>query len=72
MNSHTFQGEHKQPAHLARQPFGQIPALEDVDGTKVFESRAILRYLVHAYPKQAEKIVPKVQCTSTLCLLSRH
>ena len=32
----------------------------------MFESRAIIRYLVHAYPKQAEKIVPKVPSTLTL------
>jgi len=37
-------GEHKQPAHLARQPFGQIPALQDGDLT-VYESRAIARYI---------------------------
>lgn len=37
-------GEHKQPAHLARQPFGQVPAI-DHDGFKLFESRAICRYL---------------------------
>ncbi len=36
--------EHKQPAHLARQPFGQIPALDD-DGFKLYESRAIARYI---------------------------
>jgi glutathione S-transferase len=37
-------GEHKQPPHLARQPFGQIPVLED-DGFRLYESRAICRYL---------------------------
>jgi len=37
-------GEHKQPAHLARQPFGQIPTIDD-DGFKMYESRAISRYL---------------------------
>ena len=37
-------GEHKQPAHLSRQPFGQIPALED-DGFAMYESRAICRYI---------------------------
>jgi|JI10StandDraft_1071094.scaffolds.fasta_scaffold372447_2 glutathione S-transferase len=37
-------GEHKQPAHVARQPFGQVPAI-DHDGFKLFESRAICRYL---------------------------
>ncbi len=43
-------GEHKQPAHLAIQPFGQVPVLEDIDGTKIFESRAIMRYLLKKYP----------------------
>jgi glutathione S-transferase len=37
-------GEHKQPAHVARQPFGQVPAIDD-DGFALFESRAICRYL---------------------------
>jgi glutathione S-transferase len=37
-------GEHKQEAHLARQPFGRIPAIDD-DGFALFESRAICRYL---------------------------
>jgi glutathione S-transferase len=37
-------GEHKQQAHLARQPFGQIPALDD-DGFAMYESRAICRYI---------------------------
>jgi len=37
-------GEHKQPAHVARQPFGQVPAIDD-DGFEMFESRAIIRYL---------------------------
>jgi glutathione S-transferase len=37
-------GEHKQPSHMKRQPFGRIPALED-DGFEMFESRAICRYV---------------------------
>jgi|HubBroStandDraft_1064217.scaffolds.fasta_scaffold175800_2 glutathione S-transferase len=37
-------GEHKQAAHLARQPFGQVPALED-DGFELYESRAMARYV---------------------------
>jgi len=39
-----FTGAHKQPAHLARHPFGVVPVLDD-DGFSVFESRAIIRYL---------------------------
>jgi glutathione S-transferase len=37
-------GEHKAPAHLAHQPFGQVPALED-NGFEMFESRAMCRYI---------------------------
>lgn len=44
-----MKGEHKQPAHLARQPFGVVPALEDGDFT-MYESRAIIRYLDRAVP----------------------
>ena len=36
--------EHKEPAHLARQPFGQVPVIDD-DGFMLFESRAICRYI---------------------------
>jgi len=53
-----MKGEHKQAEHLKRQPFGQIPALEDVDGTMVFESRAIIRYLVKKYPAEGAKVCP--------------
>lgn len=44
-----MKGEHKQPAHLARQPFGVIPAFED-EGTMLYESRAIIRYLDRKLP----------------------
>jgi glutathione S-transferase len=40
----VMKGEHKQPEHMARQPFGQVPAIED-DGFSMFESRAIARYI---------------------------
>src|SRR3954467_8994732 len=45
-------GEHKQPAHLARHPFGVIPVLDD-DGFVLFESRAIIRYLDATLPGPA-------------------
>lgn len=37
-------GEHKAPAHVARQPFGQVPAMHDGD-FELYESRAICRYI---------------------------
>jgi glutathione S-transferase len=37
-------GEHKQPAHVARHPWGKVPVLEH-EGFVVYESRAIGRYL---------------------------
>lgn len=44
-----FTGEQKRPEHLERQPFGQVPAIED-DGFVMFESRAIMRYLDRRLP----------------------
>ncbi|OVA14842.1 Glutathione S-transferase [Macleaya cordata] len=41
-------GEHKSPPFLSKNPFGQIPAMED--GTvSLFESRAITGYVAHKY-----------------------
>jgi glutathione S-transferase len=39
-----MKGEQKSPEHLARQPFGVVPVLDD-DGFRLYESRAIIRYL---------------------------
>lgn len=41
-------GEQKKPAHVSRQPFGQIPVIDD-DGFSFYESRAICRYLNERY-----------------------
>lgn len=48
-------GEHKQPAHLARHPFGVIPVLDD-NGFLLYESRAIMRYLDGRLP--GPRLVP--------------
>jgi glutathione S-transferase len=50
-----FTGEHKGPEHLARQPFGVVPAIDD-DGFVLYESRAIIRYLDARFP--APRLTP--------------
>uniref|UniRef100_A0A0D9V129 glutathione transferase n=1 Tax=Leersia perrieri TaxID=77586 RepID=A0A0D9V129_9ORYZ len=40
--------EHKSPDHLARNPFGQVPAFQDGD-LMLFESRAICRYILRKH-----------------------
>ena len=47
--------ENKSPEHLARQPFGKIPAA-DFDGVTFYESRAICRILAEAHQAEVELI----------------
>lgn len=42
-------GEHKQPEHLARHPFGRVPAFEH-DGFALYETQAIVRYIDETFP----------------------
>ena len=42
-------GEHKQPEHLARHPFGRVPTFEH-DGFRIYETQAIIRYLDEVFP----------------------
>ena len=46
----VFKGEHKQPAFVAKSPFGKMPALETDDGT-LFESTSILEWLEERGPR---------------------
>ena len=41
-------GQNRTPEHLARQPFGRIPAIEH-DGFRLYECQAILRYIDAAF-----------------------
>ena len=41
-------GDTKSPEHLARQPFGRIPAIEH-DDFKLYEAAAIIRYIDQAF-----------------------
>ncbi|KAJ7820489.1 glutathione S-transferase-like protein [Mycena leptocephala] len=53
-----LKGEQRSPEHLARQPFGVVPTIED-DTLSLFESRAIGRYLVAKYgPGSGSTLVP--------------
>lgn len=48
-------GEPKSPEHLKRHPFGKVPVVE-VDGFRIIETPAILRYLDALLP--GKKLVP--------------
>ncbi len=48
----TVKGRHKEPEHLARNPFGTVPALELEDGGHLVESLAIIQYLERKFPQQ--------------------
>jgi len=50
----TLGDEPRSPAHLARQPFGQAPAIED-DGLTLHESGAIALYIA----EKSEALMPK-------------
>ena len=54
-NLDFMKGEHKADAHVARQPFGQMPALDD-DGFAMYESRAMMRYIAE---KASSPLEPK-------------
>ena len=46
----TLKGRHKEPEHLARNPFGTVPALELDDGTYLIESLAMIDFLEDKFP----------------------
>jgi glutathione S-transferase len=47
-----LQGAHQEPAFLAKNPFGKVPALEH-DGMMLYETAAITRYVDRAFPGPA-------------------
>ncbi|EAU83301.1 glutathione S-transferase [Coprinopsis cinerea okayama7 len=51
--------EQKAPEYLEKQPFGQVPYIDD-DGFVLYESRAIGRYLALKYANQGTPLVPDI------------
>ena len=49
----TVKGRHREPEHLARNPFGTLPVLELDDGSYLVESLAIIQYLEAKFPEKA-------------------
>lgn len=49
----TVKGRHKEPAHIARNPFGTVPVLELEDGSFIVESLVIVQYLEDRFPQGA-------------------
>ena len=47
----TVKGRDKEAAHLARNPFGTVPALELDDGTYLVESLAMIDFLEDKFPE---------------------
>jgi glutathione S-transferase len=47
-----LKGAHKEPAHLARNPFGKVPAFSH-DGLSLYETGPIVRYVERAFPGPA-------------------
>jgi glutathione S-transferase len=47
-------GQHRAPEHLARHPFGRVPAIDD-DGFVLYETQAITRYIDASQPGPALK-----------------
>ncbi|KAF6746841.1 hypothetical protein DFP72DRAFT_1175270 [Ephemerocybe angulata] len=51
-----FKGEHRTPEFDLRQPFGQVPCIND-DGFILYESRDIARYICEKYPAHGPNFV---------------
>ena len=49
----TVKGRHREPEHLARNPFGTLPVLELDDGSYLVESLAVIQYLEDKFPEDA-------------------
>lgn len=70
----VFSGAGHAPEHLARQPFGKIPAFEH-DGFRLYETAAILRYVDEAFagpPLQPADPRGRARMTQIVGILDSH
>ncbi|OMO81855.1 hypothetical protein COLO4_23394 [Corchorus olitorius] len=56
VNVNMREGEHKSENFLALNPFGQVPAYQDED-LKLFESRAITRFIAQEYSDKGTQLL---------------
>ncbi|KZP22448.1 glutathione S-transferase [Athelia psychrophila] len=57
INIDLIKGEHKAPAFVAKQPFGQVPLIDD-EGFILYDSRALGRYIASKYASQGPALIP--------------
>ncbi|KAF8881359.1 glutathione S-transferase [Infundibulicybe gibba] len=64
-------GEHKSAENCARNPFGQLPSIDD-DGFILYESRAICRYIAIKYAGQGTPLIPPAVAIVTEVLAKKY
>lgn len=69
-----LEGKHREPAHLARHPFGKVPAFEH-DGFALYETGAILRYVDQVFPEpalQPDEPRARARCNQVLGIVDSY
>jgi glutathione S-transferase len=62
--------QHKTAEYLQRQPFGQIPYIDD-HGFILYESRAICKYIALKYSNQGTSLVPEMSNLEAVALFEQ-
>ncbi|KAI0696165.1 glutathione S-transferase [Cytidiella melzeri] len=62
--------QHKTPEYLQKQPFGQVPYIDD-DGFILYETRAIGRYIALKYRDQGVPLIPDASDLRTTALFEQ-
>ena len=61
-----FLGDTLKKDHLQRNPMKKVPVLQDKDGTLIYETLAICRYLAREYPDLTVRVLPSMSDTSSI------